>query len=115
MEQADYIVFGEDILTMNDCLDIVHNGAVAVKGGMIADVDAAENILKKYSPAYSIGGQGRLVLPGFINTHTHAAMVYFRGLADDLPLKDWLEKYIWPAENRLLSAEFVYDAALLAC
>lgn len=115
MEQADYIVFGEDILTMNDRLDIVHNGAVAVKGGKIADVAAAENILKKYSSAHSIGGQGRLVLPGFINTHTHAAMVYFRGLADDLPLKDWLEKHIWPAENRLLSAEFVYDAVLLAC
>ncbi len=115
MQQADYIVFGEDILTMNDRLEIVHNGAVAVRGGMIADVDAAENILQKYSSAYSIGGQGRLVLPGFINTHTHAAMVYFRGLADDLPLKDWLEKHIWPAENRLLSAEFVYDAVLLAC
>ncbi|HXW68731.1 MAG TPA: S-adenosylhomocysteine deaminase, partial [Dissulfurispiraceae bacterium] len=86
MEQIDYIVFGEDILTMNDCLDIVHNGAVAVRGGMIADVDTAENILKKYSSANIIGGQGRLVLPGLINTHTHAAMVYFRGLADDLPL-----------------------------
>jgi 5-methylthioadenosine/S-adenosylhomocysteine deaminase len=115
MEQVDYIVFGEDILTMNDCLASVHNGAVAVKGGMIADVDTAEKILKKYSASCSIGGQGKLVLPGFINTHTHAAMVYFRGLADDLPLKDWLEKHIWPAENRLLSAEFVYDAVLLAC
>ena len=115
MEHVDYIIRGEDILTMNDCLDIVHNGAVAVKGGMIADVDTAENILKKYSAAHNIGGQGRLVLPGFINTHTHAAMVYFRGLADDLPLKDWLEKHIWPAEKRLLSAEFVYDAVLLAC
>jgi len=115
MERIDYIVFGEDILTMNDCMDIVHNGAVAVKGGMIADVDTAENILRKYSSAHSMGGQGRLVLPGLINTHTHAAMVYFRGLADDLPLKDWLEKHIWPAENRLLSSEFVYDAVLLAC
>ncbi len=115
MEQVDHIVFGEEILTMNDRLDIVHDGAVAIKGGLIADVDAAENILKKYSSAHSTGGPGMLVLPGFINTHTHAAMVYFRGLADDLPLKDWLEKHIWPAENRLLSAEFVYDAVLLAC
>ncbi len=115
MEKVDCIVSGEHILTMNECLDIVHNGAVAVKGGMITDVDSAENILKKYASAHSIGGQGRLVLPGFINTHTHAAMVYFRGLADDLPLKDWLEKHVWPAEKRLLSAEFVYDAVLLAC
>jgi len=115
MDQADYIVLGDHILTMNDSLDIVHKGAVAVKGGMIEDVDSAENILKKYTSEHTVGGPGRLVLPGFVNTHTHAAMVYFRGLADDLPLKEWLEKYIWPVENRLLSAEFVYDAVQLAC
>src|SRR5208283_6124196 len=99
----------------NDSLDIVHKGAVAVKGGMIEDVDSAENILKKYTSEHTVGGPGRLVLPGFVNTHTHAAMVYFRGLADDRPLKEWLEKHIWPAEKRLLSAEFVYDAVQLAC
>ncbi len=115
MEQADCIIYGDHVLTMNTSLDIVHNGAVAVKGGIIADVDVAENIRKKYSSTCLIGGRERLVLPGFINTHTHAAMVYFRGLADDLPLKDWLEKHIWPAENRLLSPEFVYDAVSLAC
>lgn len=115
MEQADYIIIGEHILTMNDRLDLVHNGAISVKDGRIADVGSADSILKKYRSAHTIGGRGRLVLPGFVNTHTHAAMVYFRGLADDLPLKEWLEKYIWPAENRLLSAAFVYDAALLAC
>jgi 5-methylthioadenosine/S-adenosylhomocysteine deaminase len=117
MEHADYIVCGEYILTMNDNLDIVHNGAVAVRGGVIADVDSEENILKKYSsvPSGRTGGQHKLVMPGFINTHTHAAMVYFRGLADDLPLKEWLEGHIWPAESRYLSAEFVYDAVLLAC
>ncbi|HBR22393.1 MAG TPA: S-adenosylhomocysteine deaminase, partial [Nitrospiraceae bacterium] len=60
-------------------------------------------------------GKGRAVLPGLINTHTHAAMVYFRGLADDLPLKEWLERHIWPAENHWLSPEFISDAVELAC
>ena len=56
-----------------------------------------------------------MLLPGLINTHSHAAMVFFRGLADDLPLKEWLEKHIWPAEAKWLSPEFVYDATELAC
>jgi 5-methylthioadenosine/S-adenosylhomocysteine deaminase len=55
------------------------------------------------------------VLPGLVNTHTHAAMVYFRGIADDLPLTDWLNKHIWPAENKWLSPQFVSDAIELAC
>lgn len=54
------------------------------------------------------------IFPSFINTHTHLPMVYFRGLADDLPLNDWLKKYIWPKENKWLSSEFVYDATLLS-
>lgn len=54
------------------------------------------------------------IFPGFFNTHTHLPMVYFRGIADDLPLKDWLENHIWPVENKMLSEEFVYDATMLA-
>lgn len=54
------------------------------------------------------------IFPGLINTHTHLPMSYFRGLADDLPLKVWLEEHIWPAENKILSEEFVYDATILA-
>jgi 5-methylthioadenosine/S-adenosylhomocysteine deaminase len=54
------------------------------------------------------------IFPTFINTHTHLPMVYFRGLADDLPLHDWLRKYIWPNESKWLTEEFVYDATLLS-
>jgi 5-methylthioadenosine/S-adenosylhomocysteine deaminase len=60
-------------------------------------------------------GEGKIVLPGLINTHTHAAMVYFRGIADDLPLSEWLNNHIWPAENRWLGPEFISDAVELAC
>ena len=62
-----------------------------------------------------IDGRGFLVLPGLVNTHTHAAMTLFRGLADDLPLKDWLEKHIFPAEARFIDPETVYWGTLLAC
>lgn len=115
LERVDYIICGEYILTMNERMDMFTNGAIAVKGERIVDVNTADEILKKYSSEGFIKGEGRVVLPGLINTHTHAAMVYFRGLADDIPLKDWLEKYIWPAENRWLSPEFVSDAIGLAC
>lgn len=115
LETVDSIICGDYILTMNEDLDVVRNGAVAVKDNRIVAVDTADAILKKYSSQAVMAGQGRVVLPGLINTHTHAAMVYFRGLADDLPLKDWLEKYIWPAEGRWLSSDFVSDAIELAC
>lgn len=115
MESVDYIICGDYILTMNNNLDLIRNGAIAVKDKKIVSVDIAENIFAKYTAKEVIGGKGRAVMPGLINTHTHAAMVYFRGLSDDLPLKEWLEKHIWPAENRWLSPEFVYDATGLAC
>ncbi|MEW6740454.1 MAG: amidohydrolase family protein [Nitrospirota bacterium] len=115
MQTVDLIVCGDYILTMNDRMDLIRDGAIAVKDTKIVDVDISENILKKYSSEKIIEGKGRAVLPGLINTHTHAAMVYFRGLADDMPLKDWLENHIWPAENKWLSHEFVFDATELAC
>jgi 5-methylthioadenosine/S-adenosylhomocysteine deaminase len=115
MQTVDYIICGDYVLTMNENMDLIRGGAIAVKDTKIVDVDISENILKKYSSEKIIEGKGRAVLPGLINTHTHAAMVYFRGLADDMPLKDWLEKHIWPVENKWLSHEFVFDATELAC
>jgi 5-methylthioadenosine/S-adenosylhomocysteine deaminase len=86
-----------------------------VKGSRILSVGPYEEIIERFIPRNVIGGSGKVVLPGLINTHTHAAMVYFRGIADDLPLKEWLEKYIWPAESKWLSTEFCADAVTLAC
>ncbi|HAK88233.1 MAG: S-adenosylhomocysteine deaminase [Nitrospirae bacterium GWB2_47_37] len=115
MQPVDYIIRGDYVITMNEKLDVIRNGSVAVKGEKIIDIGGSDAILKKYSSGNVIEGRDRIVMPGLINTHTHAAMVYFRGLADDMPLKDWLEKHIWPAENRWLSPEFVFDATKLAC
>lgn len=115
MQPVDYIICGDYVLTMNENMDLIRGGAVAIKGSKIVDVNTSHNILKKYSSGEIIEGKDKVVLPGFINTHTHAPMVYFRGLADDLPLKEWLEGHIWPAENHWLSPEFISDAVELAC
>lgn len=68
----------------------------------------------RYSAARSIDAAGKLVMPGLVNTHTHAAMTLFRGLADDLPLDAWLTEHIWPAEAKFITAESVRSGANLA-
>ncbi|MCX8028212.1 MAG: amidohydrolase [Thermodesulfovibrionales bacterium] len=114
-QRVDLIVCGDYVVTMNQDLDLIKNGALAVKDKRIVAIGTQNDISKRFISNTVIGGNNFVVLPGFINTHTHAAMVFFRGLADDLPLKQWLEDYMWPAENALLSEDFVYDAVQLAC
>jgi 5-methylthioadenosine/S-adenosylhomocysteine deaminase len=115
MNKPDFIICGDYVLTMNEKLEVIRDGAVAVHGQNILDIGKSGDIKRKYPGSRTISGDNRVLLPGFVNTHSHAAMVFFRGLADDLPLKEWLEKHIWPAEARWLSHEFVYDATELAC
>ena len=115
MQKADYIICGEYVLTMDRGLKTLRHGAVAVQGHAIVDVGKSKDLLSIYPDARVIAAENKVLLPGLINTHSHAAMVYFRGLADDLPLREWLEKHIWPAEFKWLSSEFVNDATELAC
>jgi 5-methylthioadenosine/S-adenosylhomocysteine deaminase len=115
MIPVDYIICGDYILPMDQSLSVIEKGAVAVAGKKIIDVGPYAEITVKYSAENIVPGTGKAVLPGFINTHTHAAMVYFRGIADDLPLTEWLNKHIWPAENTWLSPSFISDAVELAC
>lgn len=115
MIEADIIIKADHVLTMDSGLTVIEKGAVAIKGGRIAAVGPGEDILEKYCSRKIIGGDGFVAFPGLVNTHTHSPMVFFRGFADDLPLKVWLEEHIWPAENQWLSAEFVGDAVELAC
>ncbi len=114
-KKIDCIVHAEHLLTMDKDLAVIHDGGVAVHDGKILSVGPYAEITAQYESSVIIGGKDRVIIPGLINTHTHAAMVYFRGLADDLPLKVWLEKHIWPAEARWLSPEFISDAIELAC
>ncbi|KAF0179564.1 MAG: 5-methylthioadenosine/S-adenosylhomocysteine deaminase [Nitrospirae bacterium] len=115
MQSIDTLLCGDTILTMNDTMDVLQNGAVAVHGGDILAVGSYPELIAHYAPKTVVDGKGKVLLPGFVNAHCHAAMAYFRGLADDMHLKEWLEQHIWPAENRLLNPEFVADSAELAC
>jgi 5-methylthioadenosine/S-adenosylhomocysteine deaminase len=115
MEKVDYILRADYLLTMEDDLPVINDGAVAVTGNSITDVGTFTDISNKYTSDSILHGKNKVIFPGLINTHTHAAMVYFRGLADDLPLQEWLEKHIWPTEGRWMSSEFVDDAVGLAC
>ncbi len=114
-EKVDIIVLADSVVKMDECLTVISDGAIAVRGGKVVAVGEAADITERYSACRTVGGRGKIAFPGLVNTHTHAAMVYFRGLEDDLPLKVWLEERIWPAENAWLSPEFVGDAVELAC
>ena len=89
--------------------------AVAVSAGKIVDVLPARDALGRYLPARKVTLPEHVLIPGLINLHTHAAMALLRGIADDLPLMDWLKTRIWPAEAKHVSAAFVRDGTLLAC
>src|SRR6185436_15211495 len=91
------VVIGGTVITQDAAHRIVSPGAVAIAGADIIDVDSPAAIAAKYTAAETIDARSQVVLPGLINTHTHAPMVMYRGLADDLALRDWLEKYIFPA------------------
>ena len=111
---ADLIVTGDYLLTFNQEKTIVEKGAVAIKGDRIAAIGEASNVEEKVEARKVLDASGCLIMPGLINLHTHAAMTCFRGLADDLPLQEWLNEHIFPAEASHLTEETVYWATLLA-
>src|SRR5712691_4623495 len=107
-------VVGGTLSTENGARAILSPGAVAIDGTDIVEVGAPEAIAAKYRAPETIEARDQIVLPGLINTHTHAPMVMYRGLADDLALMDWLQKYIFPAEAKTVSPEFVRIGTRLA-
>lgn len=95
--------------------DVVYeNSAIAVNDGCIIDILSSEEANKKYKSHQTHHLDDHALIPGFINTHTHLPMSLMRGLADDLHLMEWLQKYIWPAEEKWVSAKFVRDGAELS-
>jgi 5-methylthioadenosine/S-adenosylhomocysteine deaminase len=94
---------------------LLKNHAVAVHAGRIIAVLPTGEARDRFNPAQRIVLEDHILIPGLVNLHTHAAMSLMRGLADDLPLMEWLQKYIWPAEAANLSPQFVYDGTRLAC
>ena len=102
------------VITVDGNRRILNPGAVAINGTDIVAVDTPAVIASRYRAAQTIDATGKVVMPGLINTHTHAAMVMFRGLGNDLNLMDWLQKYIFPAEAKTVSPEFVRVGTRLA-
>jgi 5-methylthioadenosine/S-adenosylhomocysteine deaminase len=86
-----------------------------VAGGRILAVRPTAEAERSYDAAKRVNLPDHALIPGLVNLHTHAAMTLMRGLADDLPLMEWLKDHVWPAEAKHVSAEFVYDGTLLAC
>ena len=109
----DLLIKNGLILTMNAKLQSIENGAVRVRDGVIISIDS-NGQTPSDAPAREIDAQGGIIMPGLVNSHTHAAMTLFRGLADDLPLMEWLHDHIFPAESRI-TADMVYRGTLLAC
>ena len=112
--EVDLIVTGGTVVTVDAGGRVIENGAVAIDGADIAAVDTAAAITKQFRGRDTIDASGQIILPGLINTHTHAPMVLYRGLADDLPLMEWLNNYIFPAESKTVSPEFVRAGTRLA-
>ena len=113
-ESADLLVVNARLVTMDEKFSLYDPGAVAVRGGKILAAGASAELAKRYAARETYDARGNIVLPGLVNTHTHAAMTLLRGIADDLPLDRWLTEHIFPAEGKNVSPEFVYDGTLLA-
>ena len=103
----DMLVIGGTVLTMEPDSEPIKSGAVAVADGRIAAVGPAEELLE-LSPSGAVLNAGNsIILPGLVNTHSHLAMTLLRGIADDIPLKEWLEQHIWPVESKYMDRETV--------
>ena len=114
-DQIDLIVDGQTIITMDAAGTVIEDGAVAVDAGIIIAIGSRDDIHDEYSAIEVLAGADRVVMPGLINGHSHAAMTLLRGVADDFALMDWLTNYIFPAEVQFVDPEFVRIGTELAC
>jgi 5-methylthioadenosine/S-adenosylhomocysteine deaminase len=112
--QVELVIANGIVVTVDAERRVLERGSVAIDGTTIVGVGPADQIAKEFRGRTTIDATGRVVMPGLINTHTHAPMVLYRGLADDLALMDWLQKYIFPAEAKTVSPAFVRTGTNLA-
>ncbi len=113
-QPVDLVVTHGTVVTVDAQRRVLADGAVAIDKGRIVAVGTGAEIAAAYAGRESLDAGGGIVMPGLVNTHGHAAMVLFRGVADDLRLMDWLQKYIFPAEARNVTADFVRAGTRLA-
>ena len=111
---VDSLIFAKWIIPVEPENSVLENHALVIDEGKILDLLTTDEANIKYDALVSHYLDTHAVIPGLINTHTHAAMSLFKGLADDLPLMDWLNNHIWPAESKWVDPQFVADGSRLA-
>src|SRR5690242_14214655 len=114
-EPADWLYTARYVVTMDAQHRLIEDGAVAVRAERIIAVGKRSDLEKQFQPRQRLDRPQALIMPGLVNTHAHAAMSLLRGIADDLRLQEWLEKYIFPAEAKNVTPDFVLWGTRLAC
>lgn len=114
-KSIDTLIEARWVIPVESDRRVLENHAVAVSNGHIESVLPVTEARQRYNPATVVTLNDHALVPGLINLHTHAAMALMRGLSDDLPLMDWLNDHIWPAEQTHVSDAFVHDGTRLAC
>lgn len=111
---VDTLLFADWVVTVDENDQQLASHAVVIHEGRILDILPASEVRQQYKSEDVHQLDGHALIPGFINAHTHASMCLFRGLADDLPLMEWLQDHIWPAEGKFVNEEFIHDGTLHA-
>jgi 5-methylthioadenosine/S-adenosylhomocysteine deaminase len=114
MEPVDALIHARWVLPVEPYGVVHEHHALALRAGRIVDSLPSEQARERYEPVQDLEFPQHALMPGLVNTHTHAPMTLLRGLADDLPLMTWLQEHIWPAERRWVDPEFVRDGSRLA-
>ncbi|HKO99816.1 MAG TPA: amidohydrolase [Pyrinomonadaceae bacterium] len=107
MNSVDLLVLNGTVVTLDKDRRVIEDGGVAIKGGRIVAVGKRTDIVRRFTALQTIDARDKVIIPGLINGHTHVPMTLFRGLADDLDLQEWLTKFIFPAEAKNVTEEFV--------
>lgn len=114
MEQVDTLIYAGWVIPVEPADTVYSHHAVAIQNGKIIDILPSNEAAHRFLPRITHRLSTHVLMPGLINTHTHAAMTLLRGFADDLPLNEWLTQHIWPAETTCVSPEFIIDGTQLA-
>ena len=114
MEHVDTLLHARWIIPVEPDHAVLEHHSLAIKDGRIHRLLPTREARRLHRADYDVELTEHALIPGLVNAHTHAAMTLFRGLADDLPLMDWLNNHIWPAEGAWVNAEFVRDGTQLA-
>lgn len=114
MQAIDTLIKARWVVPIEPRGAVLEHHALALSGGVIVDLLPNRQCEERFRATATIELPDHVLIPGLINAHTHAGMNLFRGLADDLPLMQWLQEHVWPAEHRWVNEEFTHDSTLLA-